>query len=43
MTMNPEPGAYAPPTANAHTADIFRVKKYFPPGSRLHASRSLIS
>ena len=40
---NPAPGTYAPPTAKAHTADMFRVKKYLPPGFSVHASRSLIS
>jgi hypothetical protein len=42
---NPEPGLWFLPTANAHTADMFRVKKYLPPGFKepLHESRSEIS
>lgn len=43
MMTKPLPGSYLAPTANAVTADMFRVKKYLPPGFRLHASRSEIS
>ena len=44
MITNPDPGVCFLPTANAHTADMFRVKKYLPPGRKEspHASRSEI-
>ena len=33
MMLNPLPGAYFSPTANATMDDMFLVKKYRPPGS----------
>jgi len=41
MMLNPFPGAYFSPTANATIELMFLVKKYLPPGFRSHDSFSL--
>lgn len=40
MITKPFPGLCFLPTANAHTALMFRVKKYLPPGERSEVQES---